>query len=147
MIPLHKGMDAFLSDKQYREFYWDGLLWLVNGLIEHGLTPWVYAEGPYDSRVECLMDLPKGKCLLHFEKADMRRVKKLLGNVACLSGGISSYMLTYGTKQKVIDEVKENIDILAPGGGYIFDLGDSMGECKPELVETMFETVRTYGKY
>lgn len=147
MIPLHKGMDTFLSDEQYREFYWDGLLRLVNGLIEHGLTPWIHAEGPYDSRVECLMDLPKGKCLLHFEQADMRRVKRLLGDVACLSGGISSQMLTYGTRESVADAVKENIDILAPGGGYLFDLGDSMGECRPELVETMFDTVRTYGKY
>lgn len=147
MIPLHKGMDTFLSDEQYKEFYWDTLLRLVNGLIDHGLTPWVYSEGPYDSRIECLMDLPKGKCLLHFEKADMRRAKKLLGNVACLSGGISSHMLMYGTKEQVVDKVKENIDILAPGGGYIFDLGDSMGDCKPELVEAMFDTVRTYGKY
>lgn len=147
MIPLHKGMDTFLSDQQYREFYWDTLLRLINGLIDHGLTPWVYTEGPYNSRIECLMDVPKGKCLIHFEQADMRRAKKLLGNVACLSGGISSSMLMFGTREQVVDKVKENIDILAPGGGYIFDLGDSMGDCRPELVEAMFETVRTYGKY
>ncbi|MDD7674690.1 MAG: uroporphyrinogen decarboxylase family protein, partial [Oscillospiraceae bacterium] len=137
----------FLSDEQYKEFYWDTLLRLVNDLIDHGLTPWVYTEGPYNSRIECLMDVPKGKCLIHFEQADMKRAKKLLGDVACLSGGISSHMLMSGTREEVVDKVKENIDILAPGGGYIFDLGDSMGDCKPELVEAMFDTVKTYGKY
>jgi len=93
------------------------------------------------------MDVPKGKTWIHFETADMKRVKRLLGDVACLSGGISSTMLMFGNKEEVINKTKENIDILAPGGGYIFDLSDSMEDCKPELVETMFDTVRTYGKY
>lgn len=145
-IPLHKGMDTFLSDSQYRTFYWDTLLRLVNGLIVHGLTPWVYTEGPYNSRIECLQDLPRGKCWVHFETADMKKAKKILGNVACLSGGISARMLVSGTREEVINKTKENIDILAPGGGYIFDLSDTMEDCRPELVEAMFETVRTYGK-
>jgi uroporphyrinogen-III decarboxylase len=146
-IPLHKGMDTFLSGDQYKKFYWDTLLRMVNGLIDAGLTPLIYTEGPYNSRVECLMDTPKGKCWIHFEEADMRRVKKLLGNIACLSGGIKSTMLMSGTKEDVIAKTKENIDILAPGGGYIFDLSDTMEDCKPELVEAMFETVKTYGVY
>jgi uroporphyrinogen-III decarboxylase len=77
----------------------------------------------------------------------MKRAKKLLGDVACLSGGISSTMLIFGNKEEVINKTKENIDILAPGGGYIFDISDSLEDCKPELVEAMFDTVKTYGKY
>jgi hypothetical protein len=146
-IPLHKGMDNFLSDAQYRKFYWDTLLRLVNGLIDFGLTPWIFTEGLYDSRVECLMDVPKGKTWIHFETADMKRVKRLLGDVACLSGGISAKMLMFGDKEEVIRKTKENIDILAPGGGYIFDVSEPMEDCKPELVEAMFDTVKTYGKY
>ena len=147
-IPLHKGMDKFMSDSQYKEFYWDSLLRLVNGLIDANLTPWVYTEGKYFSRIECLMDMPKGKTYIHFEDADMKKAKKLLGDVACLSGGIRTDMLVRGTKDQVADEVKKNIDILAPGGGYIFDLADPMeANCKVENVETMFDTVRTYGKY
>jgi len=147
MIPMHKGMDGFLSDDQYREFYWDTLLRLINGLIDNGLTPWIYTEGPYNTRLEFLKEVPKGKCWIHFEECDMRRAKKELGGIACLSGGISEKMLIFGTKQEVIDKTKENMDILAPGGGYIFDLGESMNDVKPELVEVMFDTLRTYGKY
>lgn len=146
-IPLHKGMDGFLTHEQYRTFYWDTLLRLINGLVDAGLVPWVYCEGPYDSRVECLMDVPKGKTYIHFEEADMRRVKKLLGDRACVSGGISSYMLRWESKDAVINKVKENLDILAPGGGFIFDLGDTIDEANIENVEAMFETVKTYGKY
>ena len=146
-IPLHKGMDTFMSDEHYRTFYWDTLLRMVNGLIDAGLTPWIYSEGPYDSRVECLMDVPKGKTYIHFEQADMRRVKKLLGDKACLSGGLSSYMLKWESKETVVNKVKENLDILAPGGGFIFDLGDTFDDAKQENVEAMFETVKIYGKY
>ena len=146
-IPLHKGMDSFLTHEQYKHFYWDTLLRLINGLVDAGLVPWVYCEGPYDSRVECLMDVPKGKTYIHFETADMRRVKKLLGDKACLAGGISSYMLKWKSKEEVVDKVKENMDVLAPGGGFIFDLGDTIDDANVENVEAMFDTVRTYGKY
>lgn len=146
-IALHKGMDKFMTDEQYKNLYWDTLLRMVNGMIENGITPWIYAEGPYDSRVECLMDVPKGKCWIHFEDADMKRVKKLLGNVACLSGGIRSDILLFGKKDQIVDKVKENMDILAPGGGYIFDMSDTIEDAKPENVELLFETVREYGKY
>jgi len=147
-MPLHKGMDGFMSDEHYRKFYWDSLFRVVNALIEAGLTPLLYSEGKYDSRVECMMDLPKGKTFIHFEDADMSRVKKLLGNVACLSGGISSHMLAYDTKEQVVEKVKRNMDILAPGGGFIFDLGDTIeSTAKPENVEAMFDTVKAYGKY
>ena len=44
-IPMHKGMDGFMSDSQYREFYWDTFKRLITGLIDHGYTPWVYTEG------------------------------------------------------------------------------------------------------
>ena len=146
-IPLHKGMDGFMSDEQYRTFYWDTLLRLVNGLIDAGLTPWIYGEGHYDSRIECLMDTPKGKCWIHLQDTDMARAKKLLGDVACLSGGFRSDVLARGTVEQTIEQVKQNMDILAPGGGYIFDLSDAMDDCKPENVEAMFETVKEYGKY
>jgi len=146
-FPLHKGMDGFMSDEQYRTFYWDTLLRLVNGLIDASLTPWIYTEGRYDTRVECLMDVPKGKCWVHFEDVDIVRAKKLLGGVACLSGGIRSDVLVRGTVEQTIEQVKRNMDILAPGGGYIFDLSDTMEDCKRENVEALFETVREYGKY
>lgn len=146
-IPLHKGMDGFMSNPQYEEFYWNTLKRLILGLIEHGLTPWVYTEGKYNSRLECLTDIPKGKILYHFEDVNMSEAKKIVGPYACISGGLRSSLLTQGTKQQVIDEVKHLLDICAPGGGYIFDISDTMDDCKPENIEAMFDTIKTCGKY
>ena len=145
-MPLHKGMDSFLTDQQYAEFYWPYLQRMINHIIDVGMVPYVYTEGPYNSRVKYLTDVPKGKVVYSFEEADPALVKKELGDTACLTGFFPIYLLHYGSKQQVIDEAKRLIDILAPGGGYIFSTGAGFDHAKPENVEAMFETVKTYGK-
>lgn len=146
-IPMHKGMDGFMSDGQYKNFYWESLKRLCISLIDMGYTPWLYTEGKYDSRLEYLAELPRGKVWIHFENADMKEAKRLVGKNACISGGIRAELLATATVDEVKDAVKRNMDICAPGGGYIFDFGESMDACKPENVEAMFDTVKTYGKY
>lgn len=147
MIPLHKGMDGFLSPDQYKEFYWDSLKRLTMAIIDAGYTPYLYTEGKYDSRLECLTDIPKGKVVYHFESVDMKEAKRIVGPYACITGGFNARLLESGTVDQVKDEVKRVLDIYAPGGGYIFDVNDTMDNCKPENVEAMFETVKEYGKY
>ena len=146
-MPLHKGMDTFMNPEQYKKFYWVDLREIIHTLIENGLVPYIYTEGGYDSRLECLKEVPKGKVLYHFEKVDMFNAKKVLGDTACITGGFSTNLLDFGTKQQVIDEVKRLIDGCAPGGGYIFSTACGIDYAKPENVEAMVDTVRTYGKH
>jgi len=145
-IPLHKGMDSFLTDQQYGEFYWPHLQKIICHIVDVGMVPYIYTEGPYNSRVKYLREVPKGKVVYSFEDADPVLVKKELGDTACLTGFFPIYKLHYGTKQEVIDEVKRLVDILAPGGGYIFSTDAGFDHAKPENVEAMFETLKTYGK-
>jgi len=90
--------------------------------------------------------VPKGKVVYAFEKADPVNVKKQLGDTACISGLFPCFLLHYGTKQQVIDEAKRLIDIMAPGGGFIFNTDAGFDHAKPENVEAMFDTVKNYGK-
>lgn len=147
-IPLHKGLDGFMSPKQYGEFYWPTLKRLIDDLIKAGCTPWVYTEGKYDSRLEFLKEIEDGKVMVHFEDVDMKEAKRIVGSHSCISGGFRSRILETGTKEEVAEAVKRLLDICMPGGGYIFDLADTLDEAaKPENVEVMFETVKTYGQY
>ena len=145
-MPLHKGMDSFLTDEQYKDLYWKYLQRMINHIIDVGMVPFVYTEGPYNSRVKYLTEVPKGKVVYSFEEVDPVYAKKELGDIACIQGVFPVYLLHYGTKQQVIDEAKRLIDILAPGGGYIFSTGAGYDHAKPENVEAMFDTVKTYGK-
>ena len=146
-FPLHKGMDGFMNDEQYREIYWKPLRRIVDALVEMDVVPFLYSEGNYNSRLETMCDLPKGKCLVHFETVDMKRAKETVGQVACISGNLPIYLLEYSTKEKVIEETKKLLDICMPGGGYIFDTNGATDVAKPENVAAMFDTVREYGKY
>lgn len=146
-IPMHKGMDGFMSDEQYRTLYWDTLERLVHALIDAGKIPLLYTEGHYDTRLEFLKDVPKGKAFVHFESVDMAKAKKTVGSNVCISGGMRTDVLSRGTPEKTRDEVRRILDICAPGGGYIFDVSDTMEHCRVENVEAMFDEVKSYGRY
>lgn len=146
-MALHKGMDGFMSDEHYREYYWSHLQQIICAIIDAGKVPYIYTEGKYNSRLDCLKEVPRGKVLYHFEQVDMVEAKRKLGDVACISGGFPPFLLNYGTKQQVIDECKRLIDACAPGGGFIFETAYGMDYAIEENVEAMFDTVRIYGKY
>ena len=146
-MALHKGMDGFMSDEHYREYYWSHLQKIIEAIIEANKIPYIFTEGKYNSRLDCLTEVPVGKVFYHFEQVDMAVAKSKLGKIACIGGGFSPYLLNYGTKQQVIDECKRLLDVCAPGGGFIFETAYGMDYAKDENVEAMFDTVKTYGKY
>src|SRR5208283_4081689 len=44
-IPLHKGLDGFMSEEQFKKFFWPTLRALMLELINQGLTPCPLWEG------------------------------------------------------------------------------------------------------
>ena len=140
-------MDGFMSDEHYREYYWSHLQKIIETIIEVGKVPYIFTEGKYNSRLDCLTEVPVGKVFYHFEEVDMALAKSKLGKIACIGGGFSPYLLNNGTREQVVDECKRLLDICAPGGGFVFETAYGMDYAKDENVEAMFDTVRTYGKY
>ena len=146
-IMLHKGIDGFMSDDNYAEFYWRHLKEEIETIAECGMIPCVFAEGKYMTRLKYLSDVPVGKAYYYFESMDMAETKRQLSGIACVGGGFPSALLSYGTKEQVANECKRLLDACAPGGGYIFKLSAGLNDAKRENVETMFQTVRDYGRY
>lgn len=143
-FPMHKGMDGFMSPKQYERLYWRPFRRMLDELIGMGVTPFLYTEGHYDTRLEQLCDLPKGKAIVHFENVDMKRAKETVGRVACISGNLPHYLLEFGSAPEVSDAVKRLIDTCAPGGGYIFDTDACLENARRENLDAMFDTVYSY---
>lgn len=146
-IPLHAGMDEFMSPANYEKFYWPGLKKLIMSIIDLGITPYVFCEGNYNSRLEVISDVPKGKVIYMFEKVDIVRAKKTVGQVACICGNLPTAMLAHSTKEKVIDATKRMIDDCAGDGGFIMDCSIVLDNAKKENMEAWAETTRLYGKY
>ena len=146
-IPLHKGADGFMSLEQFKTFYWPTLKKLIVGLIDEGLTPWLFIEGDYTSRLEIIKDIPKGKAIYHFERTDIFRAKEVLGNVVCIRGGVPNFLLCTGTPQEVKDWCKKLIDVVGEGGGFILDSEAVIDEAKPENIKAMVDFTKEYGVY
>jgi uroporphyrinogen-III decarboxylase len=146
-MPLHKGADGFLSDEQFKKFYWPTFRKVMVGLINEGVIPFPAAEGHWATRMEVLKDIPKGKTLWMIDQSDMTKTKKTLGAVACLAGNVPSDLLKLGTPQQVKDYVKNLIDTAAKGGGYIVCNGAFFDEAKTENVKAMVDFTKEYGVY
>jgi len=146
-MPLHKGADGFLSDEQFKKFYWPTFRKVMMGLIAEGVVPMPAAEGHWTTRLEVVQDLPKGKTLWMIDQSDMVKAKKTLGKVACLFGNVPSDLLVVGTPQQVKDYVKNLIDTCAKGGGFIVSNGAFFDQAKAENVHAMVDAAREYGVY
>jgi len=146
-IPLHKGADGFMSDEQFKTFYWPTLRKVIVGLIEGGCIPFPAAEGSYNSRLEVISDLPKGKTFWMFDQMDMAKAKEIVGDTLCLLGNMPSAMLELGTPQDVKDYAKKLIDTAGKGGGFIMSNGAFFDNAKPENVKAMVDFTKEYGVY
>ena len=146
-MPLHKGADGFLSDEQFKTFYWPSFRNVLLGLIEEGCVPFPWAEGGYNSRLDIIKDVPKGKIIWGFDATDMAKAKKTLSDVACITGNMPLDLLSIGTPQQVKDYAKRLIDTCGQGGGYIMMNGAVIENVKPDNVRAMIDVTKEYGKY
>ena len=146
-MPLHKGADGFLSDEQFKKFYWPTFKAVILGLIEGGCIPFPALEGHWGSRLKIVQDVPKGKTMWMVDQTDMVKTKETLGKNACLIGNVPSSMLKLGTPDEVKDYCKKLIDTVGKGGGFIMGNGAFFDEAKPENVKAMVDCTKEYGRY
>jgi uroporphyrinogen-III decarboxylase len=146
-IPLHRGAEGFMSLKQFETFYWPTLKRLLLGLIDAGLTPCPFFEGDYTSRLNYLLELPRGRVLGYFDTSDITRVKEILGNHLCIMGNVPCSLLQTGSPQNVKDYCKKLIDVVGKGGGFIMAPRSAIDEVKPENLKAMIDFTKEYGVY
>jgi hypothetical protein len=147
-FPLHKGADGFMSDAQFKTIYWPSLRAVIMKLIDEGIMPHLFAEGRIDSRLEAIAaDLPPGKTVWHFDQTDMARAKATIGQVACIEGNVPLSLIHAGTPQETKDYVRRLLEVAAPGGGFIVNLGAVADGGNPANLHALIETVNEYGVY
>ena len=146
---LHKGADGFMSDEQFKTFYWPTLRKIALGLIEEGLIPRMGAQGGYNSRLEVIKDMPKGKLIWAFgAQTDMARAKEIVGNTACMTGNIPASLFTASSVKQTIDYCRKLIDAAGKGGGYMLSTAAGVNRNgKIENVRAMIECAKEYGVY
>ena len=144
-IPLHWGLDGFMSPQQFSTFYWPALRRIILRLIANDLIPVVFWEGNCASRLEHIGDIPRGKAVYWFEQTDLVRAKEVLGDTVCLRGNVPTSLLITGTPDDVDQYCRRLITQVGKGGGFILDGAASIpDEARPENVLAMAKSVHKY---
>ncbi len=146
-LPIHWAPDAFMSQKQFETFWWPTFRRLLISLIDHDLIPMVLWEHDCTKRLETIADVPAGKCIYFFERADnLIRAYEVMGKHVALRGGIAPSMMVTGTPDDIDAQVKLLVEkVWNRGGNLILDCGVGIPDETPvENVRTMFNAARKY---
>jgi len=146
-IPLH--LNEYLSPELYKEFYWPYLKEIILGFLKEDIKSMVFFEGRHDAHLETILDLPRGWGIAYFEKTDIRKAKEVLKDHTCVMGGVPISLIVSGTPEKIDAYVKELLEDVKPGGGYILttSVGVAPRDTPLENIRALASAVEKYGKY
>lgn len=144
VLYCYRGADVFMSDEQYRKFYWPSLRKVIVELVDAGITPIPYFEVDVTSRLPYFKDLPAGKVPIHYESVDRLKVRQTLGESNAFWGNIPASLVALGTPDEVKADVRELIDIFGDTNGLMIDTAHFPDVTKPENVEAIIEAIEQY---
>jgi len=146
---LGSSYGGLVSPDQFCAFFKLPIQTIVSHVKSLGLPVLFHSCGCIYTYLDELMDI--GIDALHplqrTAGMDLAPVKRQYGDRVCLVGNIdSSRTLPFGTPDDVEAEVREAIEIAAPGGGYILASDHSLHDGIPvRNILKMFEAGRKYG--
>jgi uroporphyrinogen-III decarboxylase len=146
LIPIHWAPDAFMSDAQFRTFWWPPFRKMLLGMVEAGLIPMPLWEADCTKRLEIIRDIPPASCIYWFERTDMVKVREVLGDVVALRGNLGASLMTTGKPEDVDAAVKRLAeDVFRKGGKLILDCAFGIPDETPiDNVRAMFAAARKY---
>jgi hypothetical protein len=144
-MPLWRGDPTFMSEAQFKKFYWPGLKKSLQTHVDLGYVPVPFFEAPFKERMKYMLELPKGKILASVESTDAVNSKKLLGGHTTLLIRTPLTSKLWSLNQLEIF-LKELIDNTGKGGGIIIVI--RMPDKAPlKDMQAMLNTIKEYGRY
>jgi uroporphyrinogen-III decarboxylase len=145
---MHRGCTPFVTMEHFHKFFWATLKPIIEEIWSHGHQVLFYAEGDWTAHLDSFRELPAGSIVYHVDKGDIFETHKKIGDMFCLSGGISNTLLSFGTADEVRQCCKKVIDEVAGDGGYVLDAEAIMqDDTNVENMRAMTDYVREHGVY
>jgi hypothetical protein len=135
--------ESYMSPKHFDELYFSRFMEILGPVMEAGKKVFLYGEGAFMRHIERFRETPKGSMVIVLDQDDPFEAKKKVGDWCTLVCGPKAELLHLGTEQQIKDYVKRCFDELAPGGGYVFALGNGLIAAKDVSVKgivTAYET-------
>jgi len=136
------------SPKMYKEYEWSYAKHLIGRLKEKNF-PLAYHICGNATRIVDDMTETGAEVLELDYKCNLQKIKQATQGKTTILGVIDpSGVLALGTPTLVAEKVKEELDVLAPGGGLILGPGCALPSITPpENIHTLIETTHHYGRY
>ena len=144
-MPLWRGDPVFMSEAQFKKFYWPGLKKSLQTHVDLGYVPVPFFEAAFGDRLECLLELPKGKVLASIEAADAVRAKEILGGHTSLLVRCPNSCKLWSLGQ-LESFVKDLIDKCGRNGGLMIFVLKPDG-ARIEDMQSMLKSIKEYGGY
>lgn len=145
--PLH--MPPFMREKDFAEVWMPTFKTIVEQYAALGIRSSGFCEDDWMRYLDYLMEFPSGTQWM-FEYGDPKTIKDKLGKKFILCGLYSMNLIRMGTKRQCIDKAKEILDIMMPGGGYLFAFDKdplTLKDINLENYIAVAEFIRDYGIY
>jgi len=140
----------FLPPKIMKEMWLPHLARIIEPAVNAGKPVMFHSDGRIDDIVPWLVGIGVD-CIHPLDPygVDYREYKKKFGGIVCLAGNIDvEYPLTHGTPEAVEKDVKEHMEVLKLGGGYVASCSHSIVNYIPhENYIAMINAIHRYGSY
>ena len=145
--PLH--MPTYMREKDFVEVWLPTYKRMLQQYAALGVRVSAFNEHDWMRYLDVLQELPSGT-ILRFEYGEPKNIKEKLGKKFFIGGLYPIELIKRGTKQECIDKAKEILDVMLPGGGYLFgfDKGALMlSDINMENYNAVAEFIRDYAVY
>ncbi len=140
---------SLIRPDMFMEIFPQRMKRLIAPAKEHGKLVGMHTDGKIDKLLPVLYDT--GFDIIHPvqpECNDIFCIRKQWADKMTLIGNIPTSLLAYGSKESIVERVKEYCTQLAPGGGYVLGSSTSIQEgVPPENFVAMIQAVHKYGRY
>jgi uroporphyrinogen-III decarboxylase len=140
----------FIPPKIFKEMWIPKMARIIEPAVNAGIPVFFHSDGKIDDIVEDLIEMGVD-CLNPMDPSSVnyRDYKKRFGSKLCLSGNVDiGFPLVNGTPEEIDRDVKEHMDILKPGYGYVASCSHSIVNYIPHNnVITYYNAIHRYGKY
>lgn len=144
-MPLWRGDKSFMSKAHFDRFYWPTLKKTMLAAIKLGYVPMPVFEAHFGDRLECMLDLPKGKAVAVVEYMDVVQAKEILGGHTCIIGNVPK-SLRYKSPKEVLSYYKDLIGRCGKGSGLMLNISLPHNTPVAEL-RKMVSTIKEYATY
>jgi hypothetical protein len=144
-MPLWRGDLVFMSDAQFKKFYWPGLKKSLQTHVDLGYIPVPFFEAKFGDRLECMLELPKGKILASIEAVDAVRAKEILGGHTCLLVRCPNTCKLWSLGQ-LESFIKDLIDKCGKNGGLMIVI-KMPDRTRIEDMQAMLQSIKEHGRY